>query len=99
MNVTVNAKATQWVAAQSLETRTAYNTKCQEAVNDDLSTWRNVGAGLFDYRVSGNFRMLAKKSGGKVAKPADNFEVLAIYRHATGGGKEWVAGEKVPAYS
>ena len=97
MQVTINNDATQWIAAQTQKQINAYNTKCQEAVNNDLGTWRNVGGGLYDYHISGDFRMVAKKSGGINVIATDTFNVLAIYRHAK-KGKEWVAGQKVPAY-
>ena len=98
MNVTVDQRAVKWLQAQDITEREAFNLKCQQAVADDLTTWRNVGKGLYDYRISGNFRMVARKSGGKDVKPSDSFAVLAIYRHGTSGGKQWVAGDKVPAY-
>jgi hypothetical protein len=97
MNVTVNDAVNQWMATQSKPVKDAYNTKCTEASNDDLSTWRNVGGGLFDYRVSGDDRLVAKKSGGRDPAPADTFNILAMYRHAK-KGKTFVRGEKVPAY-
>lgn len=68
-----------------------YNTKCTEALNDDLSTWRDVGTGIYDYRVSGDYRAVAKKTG-------NTFNVAAIYRHATSGGKTKVVGATVVGY-
>jgi hypothetical protein len=97
MTVTVNNAVNQWIASQPKPVKDAYNTKCSEASDNDLSTWRNVGGGLFDYRVSGDDRLVAKKSGGKEAAESDTFAVLAIYRHAS-KGKTFVRGEKVPAY-
>jgi len=91
MNVTVNDKVKAWLLKQASAVRTTFNTKCGEAVDDDLSTWRNVGVGNYDYRASGNFRVVATKSG-------NNFNVAAIYKHAPAGGKQKVCGQTVTRY-
>ncbi len=91
MNVTVNTAVSGWMSTQTQPVKTQYNTKCTEAMNNDLSTWRDVGKGIYDYRVSGDYRAVAKKTG-------NNFDVAAIYRHATSGGKEKVVGATVAGY-
>jgi hypothetical protein len=91
VNVTVNNAVTGWMTTQTQPVKNTYNTKCTEAANDDLSTWRNVGKGIYDYRVSGNFRAVAKKTG-------NNFDVAAIYEHGEHGGKVKVVGTTVAGY-
>ena len=91
MNVTVNEKVKQWVLKQIPKVKDMFNTKCSEAVEDDLSTWRNVGVGNYDFRASGNFRVVATKSG-------NNFNVAAIYKHAPAGGKQKICGQTVLRY-
>jgi hypothetical protein len=92
MNVTVNDKVTEWITGSTISgIKDTYNTKCGEAANDDLSTWRDVGKGIYDFRASGDYRVVAKKSG-------NNFNVAAIYEHASSGGKKKVCGETVSDY-
>ncbi|MEZ5083420.1 MAG: hypothetical protein R2750_08230 [Bacteroidales bacterium] len=91
MNVTVNSKVSDWISGQAKQVRDMYNTKCTEAVNNDLSTWRDVGRGNHDFRASGDYRVVATKTG-------NNFNVAAIYRHGTRGGKVKVCGQTVLNY-
>jgi hypothetical protein len=79
------------MSTQAPDVRQQYNTKCAEAVNGDLSTWRNVGRGIYDYHVSGNFRAVA-------VKDEDDFDLKAIYKHANRGGKTKVVGAIVVGY-
>jgi hypothetical protein len=93
MDVTINNKVQQWVNSTSTIAEKALTTKCTEAHNDDLSTWRDVGKGVYDFMVPGatDYRIVAVKSG-------TDFDVKAVYKHAKGGGKEKVAGETVLGY-
>jgi len=93
VNVTVNTAVSGWMSTQTQAVKNQYNTKCTEAMNNDLSTWRHVGGGsdIYDYRVSGDFRAVARKTN-------NNFDVAAIYRHATNGGKTKVVGATVTGY-
>lgn len=89
----VNDKTADWIQGQAPAVRTQYNTKCTEAMNDDLSTWRDVGKSVYDYNVSGmgDYRVVAVKSG-------NDFNVQAIYRHGSSGGKTKVVGATVASY-
>lgn len=91
MNVTVNNKVTAWLNGQTKDVKDTFNTKCTEVINNDLSTWRDVGKSNYDYRVSGDYRCVSTKSGV-------NFNVAAIYRHGSSGGKELVTGQTVTGY-
>jgi len=92
MNVTDNAKVRSWVLAQSARgLKNKYNVHCAEAANNDLTSWRNVGKGNYDFRASGNNRIVAHKSG-------NNFYVSAVYKHGTNGGKTLVTGVAVAGY-
>ena len=88
MNVTVNEKVKVWMQNQTQASKDMFNTKCTEAVQGDFSTWRNVGRRIYDYRASGNFRVVAIKN-------SDGFSVAAIYKHSTSGGKELVCGQRL----
>ncbi len=63
MNVTVNNKVNDWLGNQTPTVKNTFNTKCTEAINNDLSTWRDVGKSIYDYNVSGDFRAVATKNG------------------------------------
>ena len=91
MNVTVNDQVSSWIRRQTQKVKDMYNTKCGEAVNDDLTTWRDVGRGNYDFRASGDFRVVAKKAG-------NNFNIAAIYKHAPNRGKQKVCGQSVVNY-
>ena len=93
MDVMVNDKAADWIQGQAPAVRRQYNTKCGEAADDDLSTWRDVGKSVYDYNVSGmgDYRVVAVKSG-------TTFHVQAIYRHGSSGGKTKVVGADVSDY-
>jgi hypothetical protein len=93
MDVTINDKVQQWVNSTSTIAERALTTKCTEAHNDDLSTWRNVGKGVYDFVVPGatDYRIVAVKS-------STNFDVKAVYNHPKSGGKEKIAGETVAGY-
>lgn len=98
MNVIVNNAVSTWFATQAQGVRTTYNTKCTEAANNDLSTWRNVGRGVYDFRASGDLRVVATKTGAANPANTDTLNVAAIYRHGTNGGKTFVRGAPVTNY-
>ena len=93
MDVTVNDEVSDWVAGQDQDIIDQYNGKCGDAVNDDLTRWRDVGQGVYDYRVAGlgDLRVVATKNG-------DDFNVAAIYRHGSNRGKVKVLGATVANY-
>jgi hypothetical protein len=97
MNVTVNQSVSAWMGKQTTDVKNMYNTKCGEAVANDLRTWRNVGKGVYDFRASGNYRVVATKTGGQQANDGDTFNVAAIYKHANKGKKKLV-GATVASY-
>ena len=98
MIVNVIPTVSAWVAGRAQAQRNIYNTKCTEAANNDLSTWRNVGRGNYDCRLDGDLRLVASKTGGVAVAATDTFTVSAIYRHADGGGKTLIVGTAVPTY-
>ena len=98
MNVQVNNQVRTWMTARAQAEKNMFNSKCTEAAGNDLSTWRNVGRQIHDYRVSGNFRCVATKTGGGSGAPGDTFTIQAIYRHAGSGGKQKVTGNTVGNY-
>lgn len=92
MEVTQNNKMKAWIDGQSTPgLAQKYINHCTEAANNDLSQWRNVGKGSYDFRADGNHRVVAHKDG-------DNFYVSAIYKHGTNGGKTLIAGQAVAGY-
>jgi hypothetical protein len=91
MDVKVNDKVQVWMSNQGKAEKNTFNTKCTEAINDDLSTWQLVGKSVYHYRVTGNFRAVATKSG-------KNFNVAAIYKHGENGGKVLETGQTVKDY-
>ena len=97
MNVMVNHSVAGWMGKQTADVKNMFNTKCGEAVRNDLRTWRNVGKGVYDFWASGNFRVVATKTGGNQANDGDTFNVAAIYKHANKGKKK-VVGANVASY-
>ncbi len=90
MEVTINDAVQAWCDTNKVVAKTL-RTKCTEAYNDDFSTWRNVGKSVYDFRASGDYRVVAKKSTAV-------FAVKAVYQHGTSGGKVYVCGERVKEY-
>jgi len=89
VEVTINDEVQGW--CDTHKASKALQTKCTEAYNDNFSTWRHVGKSVYDFRASGDYRVVARKSTAA-------FAVKAVYQHATRGGKVHVCGEKVKDY-